>query len=303
MRYHPAAMKLSISGAAVALALAATTACSSADTAPPVATVSFSANKTRVPLGSPIELTYRFEVARDAKIDGDYRVFVHFKDSTDRQFWDDDHLPSVPTSQWRPGQTIQYTRTRFIPPVPYVGEARVEVGLYRENPEGRLPLLGPDQADRESTDRSYRVATLELQPVGENIFIIDKSGWHPTEFAPDNTTLEWKWTQKNAVMSFMNPRRDLLLYVEHDARVDLFPDKPQQVTVFVNNQAVATFAADSSAIKLERIPLTAAQLGTADMVELRLELDRTFVPAKIAGGGRDPRELGFRVYHVFLEPR
>src|SRR5688572_15576039 len=36
--------------------------CSQGDTAPPVATVTFSANKTRVPLGSPVELTYRFNV-------------------------------------------------------------------------------------------------------------------------------------------------------------------------------------------------------------------------------------------------
>jgi hypothetical protein len=295
-------MKFPTSGALAALALAATIACSGGDSAPPVATVSFSANKTRVPLGSPIDLTYRFEVAPDAKIDGDYRVFVHFKGSTGRQFWDDDHLPPTPTSQWRPGQTIQYTRTRFIPPVPYIGEAHVEVGLYRDNPEGRLPLLGPNPEDRESTDRSYRVATLELLPQGENIFIIDKSGLHMPEFASDNT-LEWKWTQKNAVMSFLNPRRDLRLYVEHDARPDLFPDKPQQVTIYVNDQPIATFAADSSVSKLERIPISAAQLGTNDMVELRLEVDRTFVPAKLPGGSADQRELGIRVYHIFLEPR
>ena len=278
-------------------------ACSNADTAPPVATVSFAANKTRVPLGSPIELTYRFEVAPDAKIDGDYRVFVHFVDSTDRKFWDDDHMPSVPTSRWRPGQKIEYTRTRFIPSVPYVGEARIVAGLYRDNPEGRLPLQGPDPADRESTDRAYTVGKLELLPQGENIFVIDRSGWHPTEFAPDNTTLEWKWTQKTAVMSFRNPRRDVLLYVEHDARTDVFSDKPQEVTVLVNDQPVGKFVAASSAIALEKIPISAAQLGTNEMVELKLDVDRTFTPAKLAGGGRDSRELGFRVYHVFVEPR
>jgi hypothetical protein len=280
-----------------------TGACSSSDSAPPVATVSFAANKTRVPLGSPIELTYRFEVAPDAKIDGDYRVFVHFVDSTDRKFWDDDHEPPTPTSAWRAGQKVEYTRTRFIPAVPYVGDARIVVGLYRDNPEGRLPLQGPDPADRESTDRAYTVGTLELLPQGENIFVIDRAGWHPTEFAPDNPTLEWKWTQKTAVMSFRNPRRDVLLYVEHDARTDVFSDKPQQVTVLVNDQPVATFAAASSAIKLERVPIAAAQLGTSEMVELKLDVDRTFTPAKLPGGGRDARDLGFRVYHVFVEPR
>lgn len=277
--------------------------CSNADTAPPVATVSFTTNKSKVPLGSPIELTYQFDVAPDAKIDGDYRVFVHFLDSTDHRFWDDDHLPAVPTSQWRPGQRIQYTRTRFIPVVPYVGEARVVVGLYRPDPDGRLPLQGPEAADRESTSRAYHVGKLDLLPNGENIYIADKAGWHPTEFAPDNPTLEWRWTQKTATMSFRNPRRNLLLYIEYDARTDIFSDKPQEVTVLVNDQPVGKFAAKSSAISLEKIPLDAAQLGTNEMVELKLDLDKTFVPAKQPSGGRDARDLGFRVYHVFLEPR
>jgi hypothetical protein len=300
-------MKTSVRGAfALAGIVAAGSgffACSNADTAPPVATVSFTTNKTKVPLGSPLELTYQFHVAPDAKIDGDYRVFVHFLDSTDRRFWDDDHLPSVPTSQWRPGQRIQYTRTRFIPVVPYVGEARIVVGLYRPDPDGRLPLQGPDAADRESTNREYHVGKLDLLPNGENIYIAEKSGWHPTEYAPDNPTLEWRWTQKTATMSFRNPRRNLLLYIEYDARTDIFSAKPQEVTVLVNDQPVAKFSAASSAIALEKIPLEAAQLGTNEMVELKLDLDQTFVPAKQPGGGRDARDLGFRVYHVFLEPR
>lgn len=300
-------MRMSARGALALVGFAAAgtsfVACSNADTAPPIATVSFTTNKTKVPLGSPVELTYQFDVAPDAKIDGDYRVFVHFIDSTDRRFWDDDHLPATPTSQWRPGQRIQYTRTRFIPVVPYVGEARVVVGLYRPDPDGRLPLQGPDPADRESTNRAYHVGKLDLLPNGENIYIADKSGWHPTEFAPDNPTLEWRWTQKTATMSFRNPRRNLLLYIEYDARTDIFSAKPQEVTVLVNDQPVGKFTAASSAIALEKIPLSAAQLGTNEMVELKLDLDQTFVPAKQPGGGRDARDLGFRVYHVFLEPR
>ena len=39
------------------------------------------------------------------------------------------------------------------------------------------------------------------------------------------------------------------------------------------------------------------------MAELRIELDKTFVPAKLPAGGRDARELGIRVYHAFVEAR
>ncbi len=52
-----------------------------------------------------------------------------------------------------------------------------------------------------------------------------------------------------------------------------------------------------------RVPITAAQLGAADMTDIRIELDKTFVPAKLPAGGRDARELGIRVYHVFVEGR
>jgi hypothetical protein len=37
------------------------------------------------------------------------------------------------------------------------------------------------------------------------------------------------------------------------------------------------------------------------MAELRISVDRTFVPSAI-GAGQDVRELGFRIYHLFVDP-
>jgi hypothetical protein len=286
---------------AAAALLTFSTGCSKGDTSPPVATVTFSANKARVPLGSPIELTYRFNVAPDAKFDGNYKVFVHFVDADGGVLWNDDHDPSPPTSQWRPGQTIQYTRTRFLPVVPFLGEVKVTVGLYRDS--DRLPLQGLDPADRQSTTREYKVGTLQLLPTSENIFVFKKNGWHPTEFAAENPSLEWEWTQKVATLTLKNPRKDVFLYLEFDARTDVFTDRPQQVTVYSGDQTVDTFPANAGVPTLRRIPITAAQLGQNEMAELRIEVDRTFVPAKLPAGGRDVRELGVRVYNVFVETR
>jgi len=286
---------------AAAALLTLLTGCSKGDTSPPVATVTFSANKARVPLGSPIELTYRFNVAPDAKFDGNYKVFVHFVDADGGVLWNDDHDPSPPTSQWRPGQTIQYTRTRFLPVVPFLGEVKVTVGLYRDS--DRLPLQGLDPADRQSTTREYKVGTLQLLPTSENIFVFKKNGWHPTEFAAENPSLEWEWTQKDATLTLKNPRKDVFLYLEFDARTDVFTDRPQQVTVYSGDQTLDTFPANAGVPTLRRIPITAAQLGQNEMAELRIEVDRTFVPAKLPAGGRDVRELGIRVYNVFVETR
>ena len=51
-----------------------------------------------------------------------------------------------------------------------------------------------------------------------------------------------------------------------------------------------------------KFPITAAQLGTGDMVEIKFTADRTFVPALEASAkSSDPRELGARFFHVFIQ--
>jgi hypothetical protein len=284
---------------AVLLAIGAA-GCQSNGSDPPVATVSLTPSRTRVPIGSPLDLTYTFEPR--APIDGNYRVFVHVLDEDGHQMpWTEDHDPAIPTSQWKVGERVQYTRTLFVPMYPYVGEATVRVGLYRDS--GRLPLDGPDQADKGETARAYKVATLQLLPSTENVFLQYKSGWHPAEFADDQPLRPWQWTRKTAVLSFRNPRRDVRLYLEYDSRKDLFADKPQEVTVAVKGQPVATFSASNAQAELRRIDIAAAQLGTDDLTELSIDVDRPFVPAVVIPGARDTRELGIRVYHVFVEPR
>lgn len=290
--------------AALAGLLAVAAACSQGNSAPPVATASFAASKSRVALGSPVDLTYKFDVAPEAAIAGDYRVFVHIVDADGKPLWSDDHDPPVPTSQWRPGQTIgPYTRTVFVPVVPYLGEATVRMGLYRVGANDRLPLQGLDPADRDSPGKEYKVGTLQILPSSENLLVINKTGWNQDEFAQDNPSNSWRWTQKLATLSFRNPKKDVLLYLDYDARSDVFADKPQVVTVYAGDQVVTSFPADSTVQTLKRIPIAAAQLGTGEMTDVRIEVDKTFVPAALPNGGTDKRELGIRIYHVFVEPK
>ena len=260
------------------------------DEAPPVAAASVTMSRDRVAIGSPVRFTYRFDVAQGAKIDADYRVFVHVLDPDGERLWDDDHDPAVPTSQWTAGQKVEYTRTVFVPNYPYIGEARVRVGLYRD--EQRLPLSGNAVSRRE-----YEVAKFQLLPQSENIFLIYKDGWHPAEVAADNPASEWQWTQKAGTISFRNPKKDATFYLEYDARTDLF-NPPQQVTIRLGGETIGTFAATSKERALLTFPVSAAQFGTADMSELVIEVDKTFKP-----GGGDPRELGIRVFHAFVEPK
>ena len=268
---------------------------------PPIATPSFSADRPRAPLGSPVELTYTFTVASvpEERFRGDYRVFVHFLDSEGDLMWTDDHDPNPPVSQWKPGQKVSYRHTMFVPVYPYTGEARVRVGLYSPSDGRRLPLSGKEVGDRE-----YDVGAITLAPQSENIFLIYRDGWNPAESAPDQPGVEWQWTKKNGTLAFRNPRKDVVLYLETDGRPDIF-NPPQQVAIKANDQVVSTFAMVDRDPVMRKIPITAAQLGAGDMVDLRIDVDRTFVPAQLPPGqpghGSDTRELGIRVYHAFVK--
>ena len=257
-----------------------------------MATPSLSLNKDRVPIGSAVTLTYKFQVAQNASFDKSYYVFVHVLDPEGEQMWTDDHLPPTATTAWKPGQTIEYKRTVFVPNYPYIGPAVVRLGLY-DPASGRRLVLNAEEASR----REYVVTKFQVLPQSENVFLIYKDGWHPAEVDPKNPSNEWQWTKKTATISFRNPKKDCTLYLEYDARTDLF-NPPQQVVVKMGGQTIAQFAADAKGASLKTFPITAAQLGTGEMVDLVLDIDRTFAP-----GGGDPRELGIRVFHVYVEPK
>jgi hypothetical protein len=268
-----------------------------ADNEAPVAMPSLRINHSRAALGSPVEVTYTFQVAANAPVFAqDYRVMVHFLDGDEELMWTDDHNPPVPTSQWKPGQTVEYTRTIFIPVYPYIGEATIQMGLYSKDGK-RLPLSGED-----SGQRAYKVATVQLLPQTENILLIYKDGWHPAETAGDNSLVEWQWTKKVATIAFRNPKRDCTVYLHADNPNTAF-GQSLTVEIAVNGQPAGTLPLTPGQEVIHRLPVTAAQLGGAEMVELRLSVDKSFVPALLPGSNsRDPRELGVRIFHAFVEP-
>ena len=273
-------------------------ACSKAeDTTPPVGTMQVTLSRPKAALGSPIEVTYKFTVAQNAPSLGQRRVFVHFLDADEELMWTDDHDPPTPTAEWKPGQTVEYTRTMFIPSYPYVGAAKVVAGLYTPGQNDRLKLSNEDRGDR-----SYKVADFELLPQTENIFVIFKDGWHPAEVVTEGTgRTEWQWTKKEATIAFRNPKRDVTLVLQVDNPAT-GPNAAQNVTVQIGDQVLQTIQLAKENAPVLKFPVTAAQLGTGDMVEMKFVADKTFVPAldqSLKSG--DPRELGARFFHVFIQ--
>ena len=262
------------------------------DNEPAVATPTLTFSKDRVPIGSAVTLTYKFVVEPTATFDRDYTVFVHVLDPEGEQMWTDDHPPAVPTSKWKAGETIEYKRTIFVPAYPYVGDAIVRLGLYDLASGNRLVLKA-----NEASRREYIVAKIQIAPSLENIFIMYTDGWHFAENDVKSPQNEWQWTKKTSTARFKNPKKDATLYLEFDGRPDLFPS-PQQITLKIGDQVVGTLSATSKTPTLVTFPLTAAQLGAADMVDLVIDVDQTFKP-----GGTDPRELGIRIFHLFIDPK
>ena len=267
------------------------------DPTPPVGTLQVSLSRAKVALGSPVEVTYKFTLAANASNLGPRRMFVHFLDADDELMWADDHEPPTPTTEWKAGQTVEYTRTMFTPSYPYVGAAKVVAGLYAPGNNERLKLSNEDRGDR-----SYKVVDFELLPQTENIFVIFKDGWHPAEVVAEGAgRTEWQWTKKDATLAFRNPKRDVVLYLQVDDPAT-GPNAAQQLTISVGDQVLATVPLSATEAPVRTYPITAAQLGQGDMVEMKFTADKTFVPAlEPAMKSGDPRELGVRVFHAFIQ--
>ena len=295
---HKFRARLVLGLAVLAAASAGLSACRRKEPpAPPLATPGVTLSHDKAPLGSPLDIHYKFVVANDAHFPEDYRVMVHVVDADEELIFAFDHNPPIPTSQWKPGQTIEYTKTVFIPIYPYVGEASIQVGLHSTINQKRVPLGGEDVGQR-----AYKVARLQLQPQTENVFIVFKDGWHPAEVAEHNAMVEWQWTKKQATLSFKNPKKDSVLYLELDNPGSVFTE-PQQVQVHLGGKLVDEFTLQPKQPELRKVALKADQLGTADVAELVISVDKTYVPAVINASSKDPRELGVRVFHAFLDPR
>jgi hypothetical protein len=281
--------------AAVALT---TVACGGAEeAAPPVATPTVTLSRADAAVGSPLDMTYRFVVAPDAPaFTGDHWVFVHFLDADGELMWTDDHQPTPPVEQWRPGATIEYSRTMFIPKFPYTGETRVEVGLFSPSTGARLPLSGEDGGMR-----SYRVATFNLRLQSDNVFVVFNSGWHQPEVTDDASGLEWQWSRGQATVSFRNPKTAATVFLQLDQPVRAVG--PQQVEVRLGSTVVDRFELTPGPRELRRISVPAAAFGEGETVEMSILVDRTFVPSEVPElRSTDRRELGVRVFRVFVQP-
>jgi hypothetical protein len=295
----PRARSTAVAALIIAFCGAAAAGCGNDDPkAPPMATPSLTIKPSKVPLGYPVDMTYRFVVAADAKFARDYRVMVHFISQDDAVIYGDDHDPPMPTTSWKPGQTIEYTRQFFVPVYPYVGDASVEMGLYCKGCDLRAPLAGDDVGHR-----SYRVAHLALLPQSEGVTVQYRDGWYELEGSDAAGEGAWHWTRKDATLAVKNPKKNSILYLKVGNPNGPFKE-PQNVSVSLDGGAPLDQFTTSSdeGVTLRTIRIPAATWGTRDTVELRLSVDKSYVPIKLVPPVTDYRELGIRVFRAVVVP-
>jgi hypothetical protein len=129
-------------------------------------------------------------------------------------------------------------------------------------------------------------------------------GWHPVERVTGRRFRlgsEWYWSTNESELWCPNPRRDAQFVVHVDHPIP-GSDVTRSVQIRIAGTIVDDFQLAPGAEEVRRVPVSAAALGTDDIVRITLTVDKTVVPADVPGSGNpDGRALGIRVLDAFLE--
>lgn len=289
---------LRVCSALVACVVAVVGCGGGSDNAPAVLTApEVTIDRTEAAVGSPIQTKFRFALLPGASMPADYTVFVHVVDADGELMWTDDHQPPVPTSRWRAGEPQEYTRMSFVPKFPYEGTAFVEVGLYLPSSGERVKMDG-----EAGNGRAYRVASFNMRLQSDAPFMVFTEGWHDAEGSGERTGVEWQWTRQEGVLAFKNPLRDARLYLEVDQPIA--GQGASHVDVRLGEETIDAFDLAGATRILRTIEIARGRFGPGETVTLRITPNATFVPAQVpALQNADTRELGVRVFRVFVQPQ
>ncbi len=292
MSAHPRAFVAALTAVSV---LGGFACANSTAPSPPVATIAVSVARPAVDAGAPLDLHYTFSrMAGTPAPPADTWVFVHLLDGGGTLLWTDDHQPPAPASQW--GSTpVDYTRTMFVPRLGYSGRVRVEAGLFSRRNGTRLPLDGS-----ESGERAYTVASFEVAPPSNEVFVVYGDGWYGAERSEGDTLRAWRWSSVAARLSFRDPGGDAVLTLELDQPVA--EAGPQAVDVRIGPTSLGTLhVAGGAARRVYRLPLSSGTGADGSTVDVDFSIRPTFIPsARPALASTDSRELGVRLFNVHV---
>ena len=199
------------------------------------------------PLGPRrFEITYEWTVSKP--VTGDWRVFVHFTDRGRAIQFQNDHDPSVPTSQWAVGKVRQGPFTLTVPEG-LSGAVDIRVGLFQPSGDQRASFTGA-----QNNDRSCRVGRLQIgadplkfEPATDTlrdyagdpaVFVNGEKGWtaglHPLDRFVKNT---------HEILSPLNELTAQMRMTKHEF---LTPNRKVERSVFGEGKGALTVVANRS---------------------------------------------------------
>jgi len=244
------------------------------------------------------KMNYAIDVKEGfAGLDDDYRMFVHFwRLKTKEMLFQDDHTPAKPFSQWKPGDSVRYSRMVFIPEfldefdIDFEGyeEIRLTVGLYKPAREKETKFI-----------LYQKVLNVESASLNAPELVYDE-GWNQPEHDPkieNPKEQSWRWTKKTAVCIVQNPRKESLLIIR--GGVDKAKIADQKVIIKINDLVLEEFVPETAKFAKEYI-IAPAAMGSEDEFKLIIETDKTFIPSELDANVNDDRELGVQVFFLYF---
>jgi hypothetical protein len=239
-------------------------------------------------------IQYQWKTTADfTKLGRDYTVYVHFWHGNNLLF-QDDHVPSVPTSQWEPGKEYTYERRIFIPS--FIDEFDPE---FKGDETLKLVVGFYNPFDRTGeSKRDILIKKLKVLPPPPDVpEVIYETGWHDLETDPESPLKQWRWTAREGRCVIDNPRRDALLVIKGGVNKEIAPN--QKVVFKINDLILDEFIPDETVFE-KSYTIKKEMIGDKDEFYLVVTTDQTFFPAKIYPQSKDERELGVQVTFIYF---
>jgi hypothetical protein len=246
-----------------------------------------------------VKMNYSFsftEKFSPSNLSDDYKIFVHlWRMKNKEMLLQDDHTPVKSVSQWKVGETLDYSRVIFIPQfldefeIDFEGfeEVKLTVGLYKPSAEEDKIVL------------FNKVIKIQAASLNAPELVYDE-GWNQPETDPkvkDAQERTWRWTKKKAVCIVENPRKESLLIIRGGVDKAIIAD--QNVIFKLNDKVLEKFVPETAKFS-KRFVITPEQMGNDDEFKLTIETDKTFIPSDLNKDINDDRELGVQIFFLYF---
>lgn len=244
-------------------------------------------------------LKVKYKITLSPKFSGlekDYKMFVHFWRTKNKEMLlQDDHILPNPTTTWKKGDTLSYTREVFIPK--FIDEFDINYEGH-ENVRLTIGLYNPDNFKESYTLFKKTLSVQSVSLIAPEIIYDD--GWHQPETnmqIKNPQERNWRWTSKRSVCIIENPKKESTLIIR--GAIDKNRIADQKVIIKINDQVLEEFIPDQN-LFTKKYTINPETLGTGDDFNLIIETDKTFIPSKLNPEIKDNRELGIQIFFLYF---